>query len=361
MSYVKSDADPCIYFKWKDNEKLNIWISWVDDLLNVGEESVVNKACDELQKHFECDNLGQLEEYVGCKISYDKKEKSLKFTQPVLLQSFKDEFDLPGKPPVTLAEAGQVLVKVDSKNAISVQEQSKYRSGVGKLLHMMRWSRPEIQNSVRELSRHCNQASKAHVKAMLRVMTYCVATPERGWYMKPMRSWDGNKNFEFIVSGCSDSNYAKCPDTRRSVSGYTAKLEGVPVSAKSSTQKIVALSVTEAELFAAVQCAQDMLYVMRLLESMDLKVKKPMILHVDNKGAVDLANNWSVGGRTRHVEVKQHFLRDLKEQGLIRVEWLPTDENESDLFTKNLGGPEFNKYASKFCWNDDYYDNGTNM
>ena len=117
------------------------------------------------------------------------------------------------------------------------------------------------------------------------------------------------------------------------------------------------MSVTEAELFAAVQCAQDMLYVMRLLESMDLKVKKPMILHVDSKGAVDLANNWSVGGRTRHVEVKQHFLRDLKEQGLIRVEWLPTDENESDLFTKNLGGPEFNKYASKFCGNDDYYDN----
>ena len=86
-----------------------------------------------------------------------------------------------------------------------------------------------------------------------------------------------------------------------------------------------------------------------------------MILHIDNKGAVDLANNWSVGGRTRHVEVKQHFLRDLKEQGLIRVEWLPTDENESDLFTKNLGVPEFNKYASKFCWNDDYYYNGTNM
>merc|ERR1712038_2212673 len=116
-----------------------------------------------------------------------------------------------------------------------------------------------------------------------------------------------------------------------------------------------ALSVTEAELFAAVQCAQDMLYIMRLLESMNLKVKKPMILHVDNKGAVDLANNWSVGGRTRHVEVKQHFLRDMKEQGLIRVEWLPTAENDSDLFTKNLGGPEFNKHTSSYCGDDEYY------
>ena len=73
---------------------------------------------------------------------------------------------------------------------------------------------------------------------------------------------------------------------------------------KSSTQKIVALSVTEAELYAAVQCVQDMLYVMRLLNSMGLKVKKPMVLKVDNKGAVDLINGWSVCGRSRHIEVK---------------------------------------------------------
>ena len=61
---------------------------------------------------------------------------------------------------------------------------------------------------------------------------------------------------------------------------------------------IIALSVTEAELYAATQCAQDMLFVMRVMESMGLRVKKPMNLFVDNKGAVDLANNWSVGGRT---------------------------------------------------------------
>ena len=75
---------------------------------------------------------------------------------------------------------------------------------------------------------------------------------------------------------------------------------------------------------------------------------------MDNRGAIDLVNNWSVGGRTRHVEVKQYFLRDLKEQGLLKVEWIPTAENESDLFTKNLGGPEFNKHAKAFVGEDDY-------
>jgi hypothetical protein len=81
---------------------------------------------------------------------------------------------------------------------------------------------------------------------------------------------------------------------------------------ESKMMPIVALSITEAELFAATCCAQDMLFEIRLLESMGLKVKKPLVLNVDNKEAKDLCDNWSVGGRTRHVEVKQMFLRSVE-------------------------------------------------
>ena len=118
-------------------------------------------------------------------------------------------------------------------------------------------------------------------------------------------------------------------------------------------QRTVAISVTESELDSGVSCAQDMLYTMRLLESLGLKVKKPMILEIDNKGAVDIANNWSAGGRTRHI--KMNFLRDLKEQGIIRIIWIAGEENEADLFTKNLGGPAFNKHGSVYYGQDEYY------
>ncbi len=79
-----------------------------------------------------------------------------------------------------------------------------------------------------------------------------------------------------------------------------------------------------------------------------------MILRIDNKGACDLINNWSVGGRMRHVEVKQWFLRELKEQGLIETIWISTDEIPSDLYTKNLGGPTFSKHTTVFCGEDKY-------
>ena len=100
-----------------------------------------------------------------------------------------------------------------------------------------------------------------------------------------------------------DSDCAKDTQTRKSISGYRVLLEGAPVMFKSSTQKSVALSVCEAEQTAGVLCAQDMLYVRHILESIGLKVKLLMILEMDNKGAIDLANNWSIGGRTRHVDV----------------------------------------------------------
>jgi hypothetical protein len=75
-------------------------------------------------------------------------------------------------------------------------------------------------------------------------------------------------------------------------------------------ESIVALSVTESELISGTECAQDMLYTMRIVESTGLQVEKPMILEIDNKGMVDIANNWNIGGRTRHMNTRYYFLRE---------------------------------------------------
>ena len=119
------------------------------------------------------------------------------------------------------------------------------------------------------------------------------------------------------MSGLLDSDYAKCPKTRSSVSRYATFVEGAPITVKSAMQKIVAVSVTEAERIAAVQCAQDMLYTKRVLEGIGIQVELLMILKVDNSGAVDLVNNWTAGGRTRHMETRMFFLCDIKEAGVI--------------------------------------------
>ena len=117
-------------------------------------------------------------------------------------------------------------------------------------------------------------------------------------------------------------------------------------------QESATLSVTETELVAATQCVQEILYVKKVIESIGLKVELPIILKMDDKGAKDLINNWSVGGRMRHIEVKYFSLREMKEKGVIKVEWICSENNCSDIFTKNLSGAIFKKHIKRFCGND---------
>ena len=180
------------------------------------------------------------------------------------------------------------------------------------MLHIMRWTRPETLNDVRELSKSKKGATWADVKAMKCTMHYCVGTPDHGLTLRPNAKQDGSKDFEFTISGRTDSNYATYPETRRSVSGYSTFLNGSPITVNSRMQITTTLLVTEAEGASCVQCAQDMLYDMHILELMELKVAKPMILECGNIRCVDLANNWTVGGCIKHEAVYWNFLCELK-------------------------------------------------
>jgi hypothetical protein len=154
-------------------------------------------------------------EYVGCNIEWTANKNYVRFTQPVLRQSYQDEFEIESKPPMrTPIEMGKVLVKWADGTELSIAEHTNYCQWVGKFLHMMRWLRPEIYNATMELSRFMTLgASTAHMKALIIVMGHCVATEKRN------KKFHGDPDFKLVILGRSDSDSAKDPDTRRSVSG----------------------------------------------------------------------------------------------------------------------------------------------
>jgi hypothetical protein len=323
-------------------------LSWIDDCASFGAKAEIERDRKEMFEFFDCDNVGDMFEYVGCKITRD--ENSITMTQPVLLQSFEDEFGC-GKDEKEYripALQGSVLSKVSEEDECDPEQLRLYRKGIGKLLHMVRWSRPEMQNAVRDLSRHMQKCGVEHQMAMKRAMEYVVQSKEKGWTIRPTRKWDGkDKTFKFRVKGKSDSDYATCKETRRSVTGLIVWLEEALIMVKSMMQDVPSLSVTESELASATSCAQYLMYVKKYLESIGLEVELPMILEVDNKGAVDLINGYSTTGRTKHIDVRLYWLRDLKEKKIIKVVWCSGKDNEADLFTKNLGAVDFHKYADR--------------
>ena len=317
-----------MYHRWTENG-LNLWISYVDDCLNVGHPKDVEEARDRMLQEFDCDDIGKFEECIGCKIDINREERSLRITQPTLIQSFEDEFGAKASDGMsTPAIPGSVLKIEEGDKALEGEQLTKHRSGVGKLLHLVKWSRPEIKNVIRDLSRFMTGAATKHVKAMMRAVNHVVSAKTRGKHLKPEGNWDGkDRNFLFDVGGRSDSDFCNDPIARKSISGTSVTLNKAPVVERSRMQKCVTLSVTEAEVMAAVECAQDMLFAANLLESLGLKVKKPMILECDNKGAIELVHGWQANGRTRHVANKIHCLQELKENGEILMKCVKTEDN----------------------------------
>jgi hypothetical protein len=190
-----------------------------------------------------------------------------------------------------------------------------------------------------------SKATGRHITAMHRAMKYLLDTRSKGLYIQPKARWDGkDREFEFVISGQADSDWAKAPD-RKNVSGWRTFINEANCSERSSTQQNTTLSVTEAEMVAGTECAQDMLYIRKVLQSLGLRVKQPMILEIDNKGFVDFTQSWSTGGRMRHIDCRYYFLRELREEGIIEVKWIRSEENTADIFTKNLDTATFEKHT----------------
>ena len=353
--YSKSAADACLYYQWTNAGFLTMAISWVDDCLLAGPKKEVLEVKAKITEIFNVDDQGEMEEYIGCKVEHNKTEGYLKFTQPVLMQSFEDEFELPkvNRKKVLPAPAGTMLKKEEetvSERARNLQKRYWKVTAYDEVVPL----RYVEQDSGAVYSKFVQYPSKTHLTAMYDLMLYVLSTPKHGNIFKPERKWDGkDKNFKFRVSGKSDSDYNK-EEGSKSVSGWSVFLEKAAVAAKSRMQQGITLSVTEAETMAAVECAQDMLFTMHVLQSIGLTVELPMILEVDNKGTVDLANNWSSAGRTRHICTKIAFLRELKEEGILKVQWTSNVHMSSDIFTKNVGGADFRKHVKTYCGDDEY-------
>jgi hypothetical protein len=225
---------------------------------------------------------------------------------------------------------------------ITLEEQHKYRSGVGMLMYLVKHSRPDIANAVRELTKVLDGATQAHWIAMMRVIKYVFETKNDSLQLKPSL-----ENGLVTIRGVSDSEFAGDRETRKSVYGYVAYFCGAPISWKSKSGQSVTLSSTEAEYYASSETSKELLFIQQLCKSLHLKMKLPMIMNVDNTGAIYLANNYSTGPRTKHIDIRTHYVRELIVNELLRIEFIKTDENDADIFTKNLSEDLFDKHSKR--------------
>ena len=170
--------------------------------------------------------------------------------------------------------------------------------------------------------------TEIHLLAAKRILRYLQGTRDFGLFYKK-----GEKSDLF---GFTDSDYAGDQDDRRSTSGYVFMLGTGAVSWSSKKQPIVTLSTTEAEFVAATACACQAIWLKKLLEELQFKEDKPTLIYCDNSSAIKLSKNPVLHGRSKHIDVKYHFLRDLTNDGVINLVYCRSEDQVADIQTKPL-------------------------
>ena len=197
-------------------------------------------------------------------------------------------------------------------------DHSLYRTGVGMLLFLVKHSRPDIANAVRELSKVLDGPSPAALKEMKRVIKYVLDTKHYGLKIEPEKL----KEDKWVLRVFTDSDWAGDKDNRLSVSGYVLFLMNVPILWKSKAQKLLALSSSEAEYYALSEAAKDVKFVHMLLITMGMRVELPIIVKVDNVGAIFMTENISTAGRTKHLDLRARYVNNLVEDGFMKFEFV---------------------------------------
>jgi hypothetical protein len=326
---VPSESDPCLYHRHHKEEIIMVVI-WVDDgLVCSNNNKAINDIINYLAEHFEM-RSSEANHFVGLSITRNRKEKLLYVSQPDYTEKILKRFHMDGCNPVDLpATPGSFLSKYSNpEKAIKVP----FKEATGSLMYLMLSTRPDIAFAVNQISQFCENPQQAHWNAVRRIFSYLQGTRNYGLRYGPSIT---------IPTGYSDSDYAGDSDTRKSTSGFIFTLNGGTVAWSSRRQQCVSTSTTEAEYVAASEAAKESVWLRRLLMEIVPEWKQPLLLMCDNISSIELTRSPKFHQRTKHIDVRFHFVREQQEAKEIDVKYIRTADQLADPFTKPLPNPRF--------------------
>eukprot|EP00261_Vitis_vinifera_P039716 XP_019080959.1 PREDICTED: uncharacterized protein LOC109123988 [Vitis vinifera] len=321
--YAQSRADYSLFTK-KQGKSFTALLIYVDDILITGNDPVSIATTKKfLHSHFHLKDLGDLKYFLGIEVSASKNGIFIS-QRKYALEIIEDARLLGAAPIDTPMERG---LKLSDKSDL-LKDQGRYRRLVGRLIYLT-VSRPDITYAVHVLSRFMHQPRKAHMEAAFRVVRYLKNAPGQGLFF--------SSNNDFRLRAYCDSDWAGCPLTRRSTTGYCVFLGPSLISWRSKRQKTVSLSSAEAEYRAMTGACCELTWLRYLLKDLGVLHKEPALLYCDNKAALHIAANPVFHERTRHIEMDCHYIRDKIQDGSIITRHVSSAHQLADILTKPLG------------------------
>jgi hypothetical protein len=330
LEFQESTADPCLYFRITGNDKI-ILVLYVDDgIVAATNRQSINIFLDKLKEEFQI-----TVDTLGCFLNV-QIERSIDGTIHITQKRYiEDVFRMDSANPVsTPIEKCEPLGITEESTSTS----APYREAVSCLMYLAVATRPDIAFAVAYVSRFLEKPKERHWSAVKRIFKYLRGTSALGIRYDAL----GNAQLEAY----SDSDFASDPDTRRSVSGIVFKYSGGAIVWASRRQQSVSLSTTEAEYVAASEAAKDVVWLTRLFNEIAPFDATP-VLQVDNASAIKLAKNPIFHKRSKHIDVRAHFVRELVEEGKLIIEHIASKDQVADLLTKPIPSTQFRRLRDK--------------
>jgi transposase InsO family protein len=350
MDFTPLDSDHCVYVRHQEDEVMYI-VLYVDDLLLIGSSLMeVKQLKTALSTRFEMTDLGEAEYVLGLQLSRDRPLRTLSLSQSDYIRRLLERFGMSqcNAAPTPIA-TGVRLSKEDCPTVkpaepLLVDGKHTYASVVGAIMYAMLGTRPDLAFAIGQLTRFNSNPGPQHVAVLKRVLRYLRSSIDfELTYGAGSSGSSGSSDAKLAVFGYCDSDWGASIDDRRSVSGSVFSIAGGAVTWQAQKQKSVALSTVEAEYMAACQAAKDAVWLRAFLVGLGLNASAPTNILCDSQGAIALAKNPEHHQRSKHIDLRYHFVREQVTGGAISLVYTSTSDMAADQLTKPLSREMHNR------------------
>jgi transposase InsO family protein len=330
LAFNRCKSDTCMYTRVSSTGHIMIMSIFVDDIIcafHPADHDEWLQIKQQISSKYKISDLGDLQFILGMKIIRDRKAKTIIITHERYINDMLSKFSM---SDCATSDTPELTTKFNIKvNSGELVDTTLYQSLVGALLYTAISVRADISHAVNMLSRHLQTPITENLDAAKRVLRYLKHTAAIG-----LRYGGSN---DIVTTAFCDADWAGDITDRKSQTGYVVKVGGNTVIWSSSKQKTTSLSTAEAEYIAISAAVQEVTWVNSLLNELSFPQTCPSQVYCDNQAAIYICNNDTLHARTKHIDIRHHYIREEIINKNINISYVSTTEQQADIFTKPLG------------------------